>query len=249
VTTHLYCVLPNDEHSRVPDGLPGLDGAPVRALTVDHLVAWVSDVDSRGAIAISGVKTHDAVVETALATGSTPVPARFGQRFADDDACREALRRQSGAIEAVLGTVQGFVEMTLLLTPSTKRMVNDLQPVLPDMVGDGPGIGRRYLESLRAREAATGAVRQALDALAQRLAQAAHRFIRRVAVQDNLPRMPFRTVSHLISRDLVDQYRAEIGMVHPTGDFRFLIIGPRAPYSFSALGSAGSGAHGMKLAD
>ena len=99
--THLYCVLPNDERSTVPVGLRGLDEAPVRALTIDHLVAWVSDVEGRSAIEISGVKTHDAVVETALATGSTPVPARFGQRFASDAACRDALGRQAGAIETV----------------------------------------------------------------------------------------------------------------------------------------------------
>jgi hypothetical protein len=112
----------------------------------------------------------------------------------------------------------------------------------------GPGIGKRYLESLRAREAATGAIRQALDTLGQRLADAAHRFIRRSAMQENFTRMPFRTISHLVARELVDQYKEAVKTVHPTAEFRFLVIGPRAPYSFCALGSSG-GAHGMKLAD
>jgi len=129
-------------------------------------------------------------------------------------------------------------------------MVRDLEPVLPDMVStDEPGVGRRYLESLRAREEATGAVRQALDVLGDRLEEAVGPLIRRSASQENLARMPFRTISHLVPRQLVAEYRAALKSVHPTADFRFLVIGPRAPYSFCSLGTGDAGAHGMKLAD
>jgi hypothetical protein len=250
MTTHLYCVLPHAQRGAMPAGLSGVAGAAVRALPFEGLVAWVSDAERGVPLSIDGVKAHDAVVEAALETGLTPVPARFGQRFDDDAACRAAIERRAPSVETLLATMQGFVEMTLLLAPSTKRMIRDLEPVLPEMAEEtGPGIGKRYLESLRAREAATGAVRQALDSLGQRLADAAQRFVRKSAVQEQLARMPFRTISHLVPREVVEQYKEAVRSVHPTNEFRFLVIGPRAPYSFCALGSGGSGAHGMKLAD
>ena len=248
MTTHLYCVLPLAAHATLPLGLNGLRGAAVRAVEVDELVAWVSDVDRGSPPDIEGVKAHDAVVQAALETGTTPVPARYGQRFDDDGALGEALSRQGESIRAALANVQGFVEMTLLLTPSTKRMIHDLEPVLPEMVDETPGRGRRYLETLRAREAATGAVRRALDGLAQGLAEVAQRFARRVSVQENPTRLPIRTISHLVAREAVEQYRSALDAVRPPADSRFLVIGPRAPYSFSSLGRNG-GNHGMKLED
>ncbi|HET7135278.1 MAG TPA: GvpL/GvpF family gas vesicle protein, partial [Casimicrobiaceae bacterium] len=83
MSTHLYCVLPEDA-PEVPGGLMGVDGGEVRALPVNGLVAWVSDVERNVPVSIDGVKAHDAVVEAALGLGATPLPARFGQRFAGD---------------------------------------------------------------------------------------------------------------------------------------------------------------------
>ena len=253
MSTHLYCLLPPTSLAAMPAGLTGIEGAPVRAIAVDRVVAWVSDAQARPKVpglvadtAIAGIREHDAVVEAALGTGLTPVPARFGQRFATDEACAEGIGRNSTAIAALLAAVEGFVEMTLILAPSTRRVVTDLIPVLPEMVGEGAG--RKYLESLRAREAATGALRQALDALAQRLSDATQEFVRRVSVHENLAKMPMRAISHLIARDLVDRYRESLGAVLPGGDFRFIVVGPRAPYSFATLTDSDGGSHGLRLA-
>jgi len=254
MTTHLYCVLPHEVRGSIPPGLSGLAGARVRALPVEGIVAWVSDVErdlriSADRDTYDRVRAHDAVVEAALQTGTTPVPARFGQRFADDDACRAALSSRATSVESLLSTIQGFVEMTLIITPSTRRMLRDLQPVIPEMLEPAVrGAGRQYLETLQAREAATGAFRNAMDKLANALAAAAEPFARRSAVHEQLTRLPFRTISHLILRDAVADYRRVVGDVPSDPEFRFLLIGPRAPYSFCALGDSG-GAHGMNLAD
>jgi hypothetical protein len=249
MSTHLYCVLPHQMRGSMPAGLSGLAGARVRALPVDGIVAWVSDVRRALGVSVEGVRAHDAVVEAALETGTTPVPARFGQRFKDDDACRAALSSRATSVETLLSTIQGFVEMTLIITPSTRRMLRDLQPVIPEMV-DPPaiGIGRRYLETLQAREAATGALRSAIDKVANALNSAPKPIVHRAAVHEQLTRLPFRTVSHLIPREAVADYKSAIADVSPDPEFRFLLIGPRAPYSFCALGESG-GAHGMNLAD
>jgi hypothetical protein len=233
----------------IPPGLSGVEGERVRALPVNGLVAWVSDVARGVPVTVDGVKAHDAVVEAALETGSTPVPARFGQRFDDDEACRAALNSRGTTVETLLATMQGLVEMTLLITPSTRRMIRDLEPVMPDMFDPSTGgVGRQYLEKLRRREMATGAVAHAADDLAERLNAAAMPFVRRAAVHQAVTPLPLRTISHLVGRDDIQPYRDAIGAVDGGKEFRFLVIGPRAPYSFSALSDTG-GTHGMNLAD
>jgi gas vesicle protein GvpL/GvpF len=249
VTTHLYCILPHDMHAAIPPGLSGLAGERVRTLEIDGLVAWVSDIARTIPVSVDGVRAHDAVVEAALDTGTTPVPARFGQRFASDDACREALRNRAASVESVLADVQGTVEMTLILTPSTRRMIRDLEPMLPEMFdADTEAPGRRYLDSLRRREAVTGAVKSAMDELAAMLNRAAGTLVRRATVLEQVSPLPLRTISHLVARNDVSDYKSAVTSVEAGGELRFLLIGPRAPYSFSALTDAG-GRHGMNLAD
>lgn len=249
MTTHLYCILPHDLRAALPAGLSGLAGERVRVLHIDGLVAWVSDIARTIPVSVDGVRAHDAVVEAALETGTTPVPARFGQRFDSDDACREALRNRAASVESVLADVQGTVEMTLILTPSTRRMIRDLEPVLPEMFdSETEAPGRRYLDSLRRREAVTGAVKSAMDELAVELNRAAGALVRRATVLEQVSPLPLRTISHLVGRDDVNAYKAAVTAVEAGGDLRFLLIGPRAPYSFSSLTDAG-GRHGMNLAD
>lgn len=249
MTTHLYCILPGEMSPVLPPDLSGVNGARVRALPVDRMVAWVSDVERELPVSVDGVRAHDAVVEAALDTGSTPVPARFGQRFASDEVCRDALANRAAAVEPLVTALQGFVEMTLILTPSTRRMLRELQPVLPDLIdGAALGPGKAYLHSLRAREAATGAVRSAMDGLAKRLIDATAGLVRETRTHDQTARLPLRTLSQLIARASVPEYQLSLSNVESGAEFRFLVIGPRAPYSFCSL-SADGGMHGMKLAD
>ena len=246
MSTHLYCVLPGDA-PEVPNGLRGVDGGTVRALSVNGVVAWVSDVERNGAASIDGVRAHDAVVEAALELGSTPVPARFGQRFPDDAACGEALSQRSAPIETLLSSIQGLVEMTILITPSTRRMLRELEPVIPEMFEpDVAGTGRKYLETLRSREAATGSAARATDALARRVGDATANVVRKSL---NHLSGPFRTISNLLSRDDVAEFKRAVALVDRGMEFQFLVIGPRAPYSFSALKSDTGSVHGMNLAD
>jgi hypothetical protein len=250
VTTHLYCVLPDERRGDMPTDLRGIDGARVRSMQVEGLIAWISDAERGVPVSVDGVRAHDAVVEAALETGATPVPARFGQEFASDDACRGALENYSGSVSSLLANMQGFVEMTLILTPSTRRMLRDLEPVLPAMIDpERSGAGREYMESLRSREAATGSVRRSLDSLDQKLTEATKSFVRRRAVHDQVTRLPLRTISHLVSRSDVANYKQATMAVGANSELRFLVIGPRAPYSFCALGNSDTGLHGMKLAD
>jgi len=252
MTTHLYCLLSHEVDTSVPPGLSGITGAAVRAIPVERMVAWVSDVVREIpilALVDGDVQAHDAVVEAALETGSTPVPARFGQRFDDDDACAAAIASRAASVESVLADIRGCVEMTLIVTPSTRRMIRELEPVIPEILEpEVRGAGRKYLETLARREAATGAVTGAIDELARVLGVAVDGIVRRVAVHDAVTPLPLRTISHLIARRDVARYKEAVSSVQTSREFRYLVIGPRAPYHFSALSNSG-GAHGMKLAD
>jgi hypothetical protein len=249
MTTHLYCVLPHQLRGSIPLGLSGVAGARVCALPVDGLVAWVSDADRGGAVSIEGIRAHNDVVEAAMETGSTPVPARYGQRFDNDDACRAALASRAPTVERLIESVQGFVEMTVLITLSTPRMVRDLEPVIPEMLDvNTKGSGRRYLDTLRKREARSGEISEATDDIAERLDEAAAQFVERTLSHQTITPMPLRTISHLVRREDVAAYRDAIARVPKADDYRVLLIGPRAPYSFCALGADSGGAHGMNLA-
>ena len=139
--------------------------------------------------------------------------------------------------------------MTVLITPSTRRMLRELEPVLPEMFDPATGgVGRRYLETLRRREATTGVIARFADELAERLSAAVEPLVRSARVHQPVTRMPLRTISHLIARTDVDTYRQSVETIESGKERRVLVIGPRAPYSFSSLPDGGSGAHGMNLA-
>jgi len=143
-----------------------------------------------------------------------------------------------------------LVEMTIIITPSTRRMIRELEPVIPEMFEPAvEGTGRRYLETLRSREAASGAVTHATDGLAQQLADATRDVVRRSLVHQTATPIPLRTISHLLARDDVGEFRRAVATVERGREFQFLVIGPRAPYSFCALRSETGGMHGMNLAD
>ena len=126
MTTHLYCVLPHQLRGAIPAGLTAWPAARVRALAVDGLVAWVSDIERGAPVSIEGIRAHNDVVEAAMETGSTPVPARYGQRFDDDRRAAIALgSRADVGRTRCSATMQGFVEMTV---SSRRRPPDDRRP-------------------------------------------------------------------------------------------------------------------------
>jgi hypothetical protein len=109
--TYLYCLTAHAAPDP-PLATVGLDGGAVRRLGD----AWVSDVAERSVQAtVERIRSHDAVVAVAFDTGSTPLPARFGQTFASDDECVAALSAKQAAMSAGLARVAGMVEMTVIL--------------------------------------------------------------------------------------------------------------------------------------
>jgi gas vesicle protein GvpL/GvpF len=184
--TYLYCITapaaPGPTQATI-----GVDGAAVRQLGP----AWVSDVETRPVRAtVDRIRAHDAVVAAALDTGVTPLPARFGQVFASDDDCEQAISARMSELS----------EMTLLLraeeAPASER-----------------SSGTAYLESLARRERAEDALRHAARGINAQLAG----YVRETAERTSGGVL---TLSHLIERDALGRYRdraeALIGDLHAT---------------------------------
>ena len=198
--TYLYC-LTTPAAPDPPAGTAGLDGGAVRRLGD----AWVSDVPSRSVQAtVDRIRAHDAVVSAALGTGSTPVPARFGQTFADDNECVAAISAKKETMSAGLARVAGMVEMTVLLHVSAPLDSSS---------------GTAYLASLARRQHAMDELRAAARVINAQLGD---------CVRESAERAGEGTVtlSHLVEREALPLYMDRIRGMNVRA------LGPGAPYSF-----------------
>lgn len=242
--TYLYCVLAPASAERVPSGLAGIASAPIRVVKVPGpaaLEAWVATIDEE-ALRVSGrtlatqALLHNTVVDAALATGRTPVPARYGSRFPDDDACIADLARRAAELEATLEHVADAVEMPTLLVPPGLRMKSVDKPSSNDAAA-----GRRYLESIRMRVADEQRRRSAAEREASRLRVTVGEIVRDEA--RSFTAAGVMSIAHLISTEAVARYREAIETFEPAEDLRVVRGEPRAPYSFASPKRAIRGGH------
>ena len=242
--TYLYCVLTPASAERLPPGLAGIASAPIRVLRVPGLTAleaWVATV-GEDALRVTGrplaaqALLHNAVVDAALATGRTPVPARYGSRFPDDDSCITDLARRAAELQATLERVADAVEMPTLLVPPRRRT-----KLLEKPSSNDAAAGRRYLESIRTRIANEERLRSTAEREASRLRETVDEFIRDEA--RSFTAAGLMSIAHLVSREAVARYREAIATFEPGEGLRVVRGEPRAPYSFASPVGAARGGH------
>jgi hypothetical protein len=230
--TYLYCLLPaagaNDPAPLAP---PGLGGSAVRVLSVGSLEAWVSTVADRPSRpTVAAVREHDTVVSAALATGRTPLPARFGQSWPSDAACIASVMQRAPELEPLVRRVAGLVEMT----------VCTLLPGMPLATRGAAGArdrtapGSAYLRELRARADRARHLRVALEALRARVSQALAPLSRgEVAEIRGNDEALALSVSYLVERGREAHFRRAVDEIAREAAARLVVAGPRAPYSFA----------------
>lgn len=227
--THLYCLLPRSADAAAPP-TGGIGGAPVRTLDAGAVTAWVGTVpDDAPAPDAAALRAHDAVAAAALAV-ATPLPARFGQRYASDEACRSALAGRAAALLARLEEVAGCVEMRILVAPPP------VDAVPPVAAPRGVSAGRAYLERVRARVHGERALHERAAALRASFAAAAGPLARRDAVAVHAGSAAPVAIAHLVRRDDVAAWRAAVEAVVPDvreSSERIVLSGPGAPYAFA----------------
>ena len=221
--TYLYCVLPAD----APDpAITGIDGQALRAIRAEGVCVWVGDVNGTPQPGLDRIRQHDQVVRAAMAKGFTPVPIRFGQVPANDDALRAHLagRDYRQDLERIAGCVEFGIR---IVDPD----VVDPDSAPPAEV-PAAGSGAAYLRMLAARMHALEQTRaRALEA-ARELDRQLGPLVResRVAPTD---RPPGAGVAHLVQTPSADTYAARAHeLSHARPPLRIVVTGPWPPYSF-----------------
>jgi len=208
--THLYCLVPARSELTLPPS--------IRLLSLGDIGAWASTTDrpslSRDAREIAKATIeHDRVIGVALRQGTTPVPVSLADPYADDASASQDIAAHAESIARALEQMRGLVEMTTIIA------LTDMAPG-----AETAGRGRAYLEQLRSQPARAAIIADRVATVFQSVSQ-------RVRQRTENARV---SLSHLVSRDSIDEYRARA--VSQTGEgYRLVVDGPRAPYSFACF--------------
>lgn len=236
--TYLYCLLPAASDAP-PADLAGVAGERVRRLVIGDVAAWVGTIDDAiVSRTVQSARRHDAVVRAAMRADVTPLPARGGQRFDDDERCVAEISARGVAISAALARVAGCVEMSVHVTTrgSDARAAGSGGPrgVSTEAPESHVGRGRGYLEALRAKREVEHNVQAELANTRDLLASALGALVRAEAMgaADTPGRL---TLFHLVRRSDVEQYRAAADSSTLRHAFGIRVGGPYAPYSFSEI--------------
>lgn len=219
-----YCIRRRSDPPP-PSDLRGIDGHAVYALEAGELAVWLS-AGASGPASLARVREHDAVVRAAMKT-ATPLPLRYGTRFADEAEAIRLLLARGAELEESLGRVAGRVEMGL-------RVVWTEPPPPasePGTAADPPHSGREYLERRRAEIRAEEEMRARAGALLDRLDEhfAGIPVVRTMGSETDV----VGSLAHLVQVDSLHSYRALVQSARDDlVEAGLLLTGPWAPYSF-----------------
>jgi hypothetical protein len=246
--TYLYCLASAARATEPPLATPlGIGGGAVRVLPAGELEAWVSTVATPSPPAtVESVREHDGVVSAALATGRTPLPARFGQSWPSDAACVASVTQRATELAPLLRRLDGLVEMTVCtllpgMPPATRVPLGGRDDAAP---------GSAYLRQLRARNDRERHLRTALEVLRARVSRALGDLSRgEVAEIRGSDRALALSVSYLVERGGEARFRRAVDEVARETAARLVVAGPRAPYSFIPAACRWSGVDAARAAD
>ncbi|MFJ8859608.1 GvpL/GvpF family gas vesicle protein [Streptomyces sp. NPDC102451] len=238
-------------------GRPGLEGTPLRTVRAGELVALVSSVPSV-AYGTEGVKaqmedldrlevlarTHHAVVEAAY-EHATVLPMRLVTVYLDDGRVREMLGAREPEFSALLGRLEGHVELGVKIYADPREAVA-VGSRGPD-TDTAASPGRAYLQRRRAQQQnhretyrAAGSVAAEVPARVDGIARAhvTHR-----PQQGDLARAAGENIvndAYLVPGARADAFRAALtGLADDVPGVRVEITGPWAPYSFATPAAGG----------
>ena len=177
---YLYGLLP--EGAPLPDGLTGLENAPVQAHQAEKLQLLYSEHSTEAADEMMprrrSLIAHQGVLD-ALMPSVTILPLNFGTRLADEAALRALLAAQGAHFQSLLTQINGKVEASLKLSwkdmtavyealqredeaiaQRKAQLQQQAQPAQADLIA----IGQQIEAALQARKASLQS--EALEALA-----------------------------------------------------------------------------------
>ena len=224
---YLYCVLPEDAP---PPATAGLDGAPLRALRAAGVCVWVADVAAAPTPTLARIREHDRVIRSAMDAGLSPVPIRFGQVVADDQALKAHLAASDypSRLERIRGAAEFGIRI-LDPTPPPEADAADRE----EIASDAPvGAGAAHLRTLAARIHAAEARQSRALAAARDLDDRLAEWVTESHIEAT-DQPPGAVVAHLVQTDAADAYGARAHeLSHGHAPLRIIVTGPWPPYSF-----------------
>ena len=210
----LYAIA--DREHVIPDGVTGLDGQPVRALSAGEIIAVVGPCAAPPEATVDALLRFEQAVE-ALMGDRTVLPARFGTTLADEDAALELLTSRHRQFADALRRVGGAVEM-------------GVRAGWPDEGETGSPSGRTagadYLLGRLEHRQRAQRVAAELDAVLGDLAR--ERSCRILARPDGQV-----AAAYLVNRPRVDEFRAACDrLARAVTEASLICTGPWPPYSF-----------------
>jgi hypothetical protein len=193
----------------------GIGGGSLETLAVEDADAVVSRVPKPD-VSQEAILQHGLVVEALVDRCDGVVPARFGERFADDEALRAAVERLRPSVGERLRDLDGCVEIAV-------RVLDAREPDSPSPT-DGRGYMRAKLGELHERDA----VAEALHVPLEREARAS-------IVTPPRAGAVVHEGAYLVRRTGLDSFQERVDRyagAHP--ELTVLCTGPWAPYSFAA---------------
>lgn len=231
MAVHLYGVL--DAAAAPAPSVAGLDGRPVRVLSLGNRYAWVSDTaEPKVEATPKRIREHDTVLRAAIDAGYSVVPSLFGRLHADDRAVIAALEQSAGAVDTAMTLVRDRVEMSLLVVPSGSPPVTEPAPST-----EAGGPGHEHLRRIRNQIHAE----RILLASALELARSASRSLGELFVAERVVENPLSPIlvarAHLVTRDDIARYlqTAKLEAADADPALRIAVRGPGAAYSFAAV--------------
>ena len=233
MATYLYCV--RSDPIAPPEWLLGIDGRRVRSVEAGDLHAWVSDANGPSVEPnIDRVKAHDVVCAAALEDGDTPLPVRFGQIFANDDAATAGIESRADALRARIARIAGCVELRVVIARGSSADAVAAAE-LPERSASDPnepeGPGTAFLKRLARAGRADLAREIGCEEVRHSIRSAAKAYI-----VDQHGCETARGVAYfpvLINRDDVGAFREIVTTTLESQAIDLSVLGPFAPYSFA----------------
>ncbi|MBW8750151.1 MAG: GvpL/GvpF family gas vesicle protein [Propionibacteriales bacterium] len=233
VLVHVYGAIPAS--ARLPGGLTGRLGRPIRLVGDDRLAVLVSDVDDDSRVRREDLLVHAHLLET-VAEETTVIPTRFGVLVPDDDTVRrEFLAHQRDHLLALLEAFDGCVQLTVHAT-------YDEEEALREVLRRDPGLAAAResvdLSDTAAQLRLGEAVSRALTSLRETAADLVVDRLRPHALATSLNevRGAFDVVSValLVRRDDRAGLDAVVGDLKRqlSGQISVRYVGPQPPYAF-----------------
>lgn len=216
---YLYAVT----ESPTPPDLPGLRGAPLRAVGEAGLFAIVSEHEElRVQPTEDDLWVHDSVVE-ALMDGASVLPVRLGSLVADDAAVLTFLLERRREFELAFERVRGAVELGVRAAIAPEGVA---EPEPEDAVAAaGPGTGYMQARLRRERRGTEAASR-----IHEPLASLARASTFRVSARER----PVLNAAYLVDRDRIEDFTTRVEELNRQSEAMIVCTGPWPPYSFSS---------------